>query len=397
MREKIKQNWMRLWAWTVPHLAKAIYGVRSFGRKRAARIEIAIWLISAVVAATSCRYLQSWLSPHISAPVVASLQTLTVTIGSAIIGATAIASSFVLFAIQVNVERLPYGLFQRFSSDWKLMTAFALSFFVAIGGASLSLISKANWVAAIVMLEVGAVVAVLRLLLFAYRRSLHLVNPFQQLGLMYRRADRQLESIDRHIRWTTAHLTQSVGQELDVNRRVILDASPNWDRVLRDTIEQAVAFARRAGEQGDLEISAAALKTVVSLNQRYIYIKGRTFFANNLLIDNPLVTDAIINSTLEALRRLKNIRWLDIRDRHLADGASKQAQQVLAAAGRGRSPALLAIALALLAILHSDHIEGVCRFRPRSGLIALFLPRGILARRDQFAGFVPDACGLRSD
>ena len=307
MKEKIEQNLMRLRARIIPYLAKAIYEVRAFWRKRAPLIEMSAWLISAAVAAMSCQYIQASLSPLFSPSVMASLQTLTVTIGGAMIGATAIASSFVLFAIQVNVERLPYGLFQRFSSDWKLLSAFAVSFFVAIGGASLSLISNPDWAVAITMLEVGAVIAVLRLLLFAYRRSLQLVNPFQQLALMYRRADRQLEVIDRHIRWTTAHLYQPTAQELDVNRRMILNASPNWHRALRDTIEQAIAFARRAGEQGDLEISAAALNVVVGLNRRYIEVKGRTFFANNPLVENPLVTDGTINSTLESLRRLREV------------------------------------------------------------------------------------------
>ena len=42
-----------------------------------------------------------------------SFQSLLLATGSALIGAAAIATSLVLFAMQVNVERMPHGLFRR--------------------------------------------------------------------------------------------------------------------------------------------------------------------------------------------------------------------------------------------------------------------------------------------
>jgi len=39
------------------------------------------------------------------------LRTLFLTIGGALIGATAIAFSLIMFAMQVNIERMPFGLF----------------------------------------------------------------------------------------------------------------------------------------------------------------------------------------------------------------------------------------------------------------------------------------------
>jgi hypothetical protein len=200
---------------------------------------------------------------------------------------------------------LPYRLFYRFSSDWKLLTAFAVSFMAAIGGTAFSLLSKERDAALLVVLEIAAVAVVLRLLLLAYRRSLHLVNPEQQLALLYRSTDRNLRRVDRYVRWSGLPPRDEHESEIDTSRRAIFDANPGWDRLLRETIEHSVAFARRAGELGDLEISAKALNLVVALNNRYVDVKGRTFFANNLLIDNPLVTDGTINITLEALRRLR--------------------------------------------------------------------------------------------
>ena len=53
-------------------------------------------------------------------------QSLLLATGNALIGAAAIVTSLVLFAMHVNVERMPHGLFRRLSGDRKLLGAFAL-------------------------------------------------------------------------------------------------------------------------------------------------------------------------------------------------------------------------------------------------------------------------------
>jgi hypothetical protein len=50
-----------------------------------------------------------------------ALRTLFVTLGGALIGATAIAFSVVMFAVQINFARMPHGLFRRLSSDFRLL------------------------------------------------------------------------------------------------------------------------------------------------------------------------------------------------------------------------------------------------------------------------------------
>lgn len=55
-----------------------------------------------------------------SAAEIESLRALILNIGSALIGAAAIVTSLVLFAMQVNIERMPHGLFRRLSADRKL-------------------------------------------------------------------------------------------------------------------------------------------------------------------------------------------------------------------------------------------------------------------------------------
>ena len=53
----------------------------------------------------------------------AQWSTLFLTVGAALLGATAIVASLVLFAMQVNVELMPSGLFKRLSSDGSLLQA----------------------------------------------------------------------------------------------------------------------------------------------------------------------------------------------------------------------------------------------------------------------------------
>jgi hypothetical protein len=56
------------------------------------------------------------------------VRSLFQTLGGALLGATAIVSSLVLFSMQVNVERMPHGLFRRLSADLRLLGAFAAAF-----------------------------------------------------------------------------------------------------------------------------------------------------------------------------------------------------------------------------------------------------------------------------
>jgi hypothetical protein len=50
-----------------------------------------------------------------------TLRTILMTVGGALTGALAIVFTLVLFTMQVNIERLPYGLFRKLSEDKKLL------------------------------------------------------------------------------------------------------------------------------------------------------------------------------------------------------------------------------------------------------------------------------------
>lgn len=226
-------------------MARRLYAGRRLANANATKIELLFWSFLTALAIYGLPHLQGWLAADPSDKLMGSLQTFAVTVGGAMLGATAIASSFVLFATQVNVDRLPYGLFYRFSLDWKLLSAFALSFMAAIGGTALSLISKPNLAVLLIASELAAVILVLRLLLFAYRRALHLVNPVEQLQMIVAKAERNLRQIDRQIRWTSKPAPEGDEGKIDAARRAIFDASPRWYPRL---------FARRASEERALAI-----------------------------------------------------------------------------------------------------------------------------------------------
>jgi hypothetical protein len=112
------------------------------------------------------------------------LRGLILNTGTALIGAAAIVTSLVLFAMQVNIERMPHGLFRRLSADPKLLGAFALAFLLAIGVASLSTFVDQTRLAHVVLAASWAIVFILISFMYAYRRALVLINPLRQLGIL---------------------------------------------------------------------------------------------------------------------------------------------------------------------------------------------------------------------
>ena len=308
--------------------------LRRFRTRRRSWIEAGIWAAVIVFGWLSLNPLGSFLQGKVSQGAFESLQTVIITVGGAMIGATAILASFVLFAMQVNVERLPHGLFRRFSSDARLLATFGASFVFSIAGTALSLIQDTRFAPLMIVLGLGAVVVILRLLFGAFRRSLVLVNPIEQMRLVREAAERQMQIFERRLSWTMpfaadqhASETDQSGDDsaadepqFDAPRATVLEANRGWDRVLRNAISHAISYARRAGEDRDTEVSGSALSTIVALNLVYIRVKGRTFHANVPLFADSLSTDGFINESLEGLRRL--------REAAIARKDEQQAEQI---------------------------------------------------------------------
>lgn len=245
------------------------------------------------------------------------LRSLFLTLGGALIGAAAIVSSLVLFAMQVNIERMPHGLFRRLSADQRLLSAFAATFLLAVAITSLSLVPGPQRVGVTVFSAFWGTAIVLALFLYGYQRALILVNPERQLGLVVRRTRRELRAWARRAKRAEPLLldgqrprppqTDPHSPQHDLTRTAYFQANPGWTEGALQGVRHAVSFARRYAEQGDHEVSAAAMHAIIEINRGYVETKGKTFFAYQLMFDNPLTSDGFINDTLEHLRQTARI------------------------------------------------------------------------------------------
>lgn len=250
--------------------------------------------------------LEAWLQSHFKTDNdLDGFRSLILNLGSALVGATAIVASLVLFALQVNIERMPHGLFRRLTGDWRLLGTFALAFLVAIGVACLSAFVSSKQLYLAALMAAWGVLLILGLFLYSYRRALSLINPVRQLQLLVSETQRDMT------RWVkrsnrVAPLLKPADEErienLDIERHRFFQVNSHWSGGARQALTHAMSFTTRYAEQGDHEISAAALNAIIGINAAYVAAKGKTFFAHSPFIDNPHATDGFINDTLEALR-----------------------------------------------------------------------------------------------
>ena len=183
------------------------------------------------------------------------LRSLLVTLGGALLGAVAIVSSLVLFSMQVNVERMPHGLFRRLSADRRLLGAFAATFLLALFIAALSLMPDTRRIGAAVFSACWATTLILILFLYGYRRALVLINPLRQLGFVVAKARREFRAWVRRAKRATPLLTRPMppsrerndpfADKHDLARVAYFQANPGWTEGSKQAVRYAISFARR--------------------------------------------------------------------------------------------------------------------------------------------------------
>lgn len=260
------------------------------------------------------------------------LRSLLQAIGGALLGATAIVSSLVLFSMQVNVERMPHGLFRRLSADRRLLSAFAAAFLLALLVATVSLVTTGTRIGVTIFVAAWATALVLILFLYAYRRALVLINPLRQLEMVVAKTRGEFRSWVRRANRAAPLLSDSrppsrandpFSSKHDLTRVVYFQANAHWTEGAKQAVRYAVSFARRFAEQGDHEVSAAALNAITAINSAYVQAKGRTFFTYQFMFDNPLASDSFVIDTLEHLRQTARVAT--------SRGDEQQIEQVLRA------------------------------------------------------------------
>ena len=183
-------------------------------------------------------------------------------------------------------------MFRKLSSDLKLLGAFAATFVLAITVAALSLVLKNSRLAITALLAAWGVMLFLVLFHYAYRRALALISPTQPLTLMVENVRAQLQAWIRR-----AERAAPLLEHINRTNTDAIRGSQSDHHLLR------LSFFQLYAEQGDHEVSNAALAAVLGINSQYVAAKGRTFLSNQPLFNNPLSTDEFIDKVLELLRQ----------------------------------------------------------------------------------------------
>ena len=336
LRQKLKRGFRRglarLWqhAYRIRHKASH-YQARYGTVIRSATVVILIAASAYLLPALQTQ-LETWFATE---EAVQRVQNLLLNTGSALIGAAAIVTSLVLFAMQVNVERLPHGLFHWFSQDRKLLGAFASAFMLATGVAATSTVVEQSRLAVVVVAAAWAILFILGLFLYAYRRALRLINPLEQLQILLDDTRKDLRRWARRAERATPLLESKEQAEAesspmdpmpDSARTAFFQINAHWTAGAKRSVQHAMSFARRYAEQGDYEVVCGALNVVVRINAAYIEAKGKTFYSNSLFLDHPLASDGFINESLECMRQ--NV---ECAIRHRDERQIEQSMQALAA------------------------------------------------------------------
>jgi hypothetical protein len=256
----------------------------------------------------------SWLEKNFTVPNrLADFRSLFLTLGGALIASAAIAFSLVMFAMQVNVERIPHGLFRKFSTDIRLIASFIGILILAISISCASLIPDTSWIAAASLGSFWGVFLIFALFWKAYRRALLLISPIEQLRLLINDVKSEFRVWVRRAKRAAPLLKEPTSNSdvkkeppkttHDYPRLAYFQANPYWIDGAQRAIHYAFSFERRYAEHGDYEISAAAVRAIIFIHRYYIEAKGKTFFYNPPIFENPLSTDRFINNTLELLRQ----------------------------------------------------------------------------------------------
>lgn len=241
------------------------------------------------------------------------LRSLLGGIGAALIGATAIVFSLIVFSMQTNIERMPHGLFRKFGSDLLLLGSFLGSFVIAILVASMSLIPSNKLSMYAIFLSVWGVIAVLILFLYAYQRALKLINPITQLTLMYNAVHRDLVKLDRLATRAQDIMVnhdddkskiESLNEKvLDVKRIIFLKNNHGWETTAVQAINYCISYAKRYAELGDYDVSDYSFDRIMYINAKYCSVKRGTYIEDNPLLNIVDNSDAFINLSLEHLRQ----------------------------------------------------------------------------------------------
>lgn len=244
-----------------------------------------------------------------------NLKTILITLGAALIGAAFISFPLIMFSMQINIDRMPHGLFFKLGKDNFVIFLFliALSSAVIVCFSS-SLLYKPYNPSVAISLTFWAVLIIITCILQAYERTLFLVNPARQLDILLKGVRKDLKLWCRRseiarplLNTSNSNISNAVSDSYDIEKFSYMKINPFGEQSSRSGIDHALSFAHRYAACEDYPISSHALSVIIEINFLYIQAKGKTFCSSHWLMENPFSHDNIISHTLESLRKSLNI------------------------------------------------------------------------------------------
>ena len=243
-----------------------------------------------------------------------NLVTTLTTLGGALIGAAFIAFSLIMFSMQINIERMPHGLFFRFGKDFFILLMFVATLISGIVVCfSSTLLHDLSNLAVSISLAFWGTVTIIMFVIQAYERTLFLINPTKQLKALLNFVERDLKSWERRAEIAkplfkdedseNQEKTSSLMSTHDIKRTAYMQINPHGKQSAKNAIDHAFSFAHRYVERGDYVVSEYAMQVIVQINRLYVQHKGKTFYSNNPWFENLYSSDDVVTHSLESLRR----------------------------------------------------------------------------------------------
>lgn len=312
---KLQKKMSHMWAHLLLRAIRARILISIWWRKNLKNIFYFSLLSFITLSFWFCEQFQQVLEPYfIKKERIDTLRSVLLASGGALIAVVVIVVPLIIFAMQVNIDRMPHRLFSKFSSDKKMIKYFGAALLGAIAVMCLPLIAQdASQVALVIVCAIWAGALVLFCASAAYQRALRLVNPNEQLGFVLRHIKKDLRmwskraDIARPLLEQVAQ-TDMVGEasrlhlKYDIPRMMFFKMNQGWTSEATRGLSDAGDLARRYAEKADYQVADNALKVIVTINEQYISAKGKTFFSKNPL-SGDTKRDPFILYTLENLRK----------------------------------------------------------------------------------------------
>lgn len=200
-----------------------------------------------------------------------SLQPIFLNVGSALIGSTAIIFSIIIFTLQVNNERVPYGVFIKLSRDKKLFALFITALILSVCIAIFSFLS-AKYALYTIQIAILFFVIILSCFIYSYTRALDLISPIFQLESIVKHAKDELLKCSKEYE----------NNKKNISKYEFFNSNPNWADGAKQDIIYCNAYAKKLIEKNDYDTSKTALKSIVKINAIYVEVNNQAFIENTL-------------------------------------------------------------------------------------------------------------------